>query len=107
MHRFKVKLDWHGDFRRPPKNIENGYSKIRSAIEDKARILNMDIRWKDSGGCCDGNNIAKHCVVIDTMGAQGSNIHSPDEMVDIDSLVKRSQMLFLLLSDIAVGKYHV
>ena len=40
------------------------------------------MHWQDTGGVCDGNNIAACGVpVLDTMGALGGSIHSPDEFL--------------------------
>lgn len=57
------------------------------------------IDWRDSGGVCDGNNIAACGVpVIDTMGACGEFIHSPQEYLDTASLVLKARLTALVLA---------
>ena len=60
--------------------------------------------WQDSGGCCDGNNLAQHgLAVLDTLGVRGGAIHSADEYILLDSLSERASLSALLLMDLAQG----
>ena len=53
---------------------------------------------KDTGGCCDGNNLYEYGLVnIDTLGVRGGKIHSPEEFVCLDSLTDRAKLSCLLL----------
>ena len=62
------------------------------------------LQWQDTGGVCDGNNIAACGVpVIDTMGARGDFIHSPQEYLDVGSLVPRARLTALVLHRIEKG----
>jgi len=64
--------------------------------------MKFTMDWKDSGGCCDGNNLAQHgLAVIDTLGVRGGNIHTADEFILLDSLVERATLSALLLADLA------
>ena len=70
--------------------------------------IGVDIKWKASGGCCDGNNIAAAGIpVIDTLGARGANIHSADEYVKLESLEERARLSAALLLRIAAGDIPV
>ena len=63
-----------------------------------AADLGQSFSRKDTGGVCDGNNIAACRVpVIDTMGACGGEIHSPREFLLVDSLVTRARLSALVL----------
>lgn len=94
----------HGSFGRPVKRICPATQKLFSRIQEIGRLLNLSIDWKDSGGCCDGNNLAHHgLAVIDTLGVRGGNIHSPNEYILLDSLVERATLSALLLHDLAQG----
>jgi glutamate carboxypeptidase len=64
--------------------------------------LGLDIGWRATGGVCDGNNIAAAGVpVVDTMGARGGAIHSPDEFLLVDSLAERAALSALTILRIA------
>jgi glutamate carboxypeptidase len=51
-----------------------------------------------TGGVCDGNNLqAAGCPTIDTLGVRGGGLHTPQEWIDLSSLVQRCQLLALLM----------
>ena len=67
--------------------------------------LGLTIDWQDSGGCCDGNNLAYHGLpVLDTLGVRGGDIHSSKEFILLDSLVERAALSTLLLVELARGE---
>ena len=67
--------------------------------------LGQNISWRDTGGVCDGNNIAACGVpVVDTMGARGGAIHSSDEFLIVGSLVERAQLSALTILRLAQGE---
>lgn len=97
-------LDIHGTFARPVKKITRATERLFERIQTVARSMGIAINWQDSGGCCDGNNIAAHGVpVIDTLGVRGGKIHSSEEYVLLDSLTERTLLSSLLLHDLAKG----
>ncbi len=97
-------LTVHGDFARPVKRVGKGTQNLFNRIAEVGKLIGLTINWKDSGGCCDGNNIAYHNVpVIDTLGVRGGHIHSPLEYILLDSLVERVLLSTLLLDDLARG----
>jgi len=64
--------------------------------------------WKDTGGVCDGNNIAACGVpVLDTMGALGGAIHSPDEFMLASSLDARARLTALVMHRLDKGGLRV
>jgi glutamate carboxypeptidase len=80
--------------------LENFFRALKSVGAE----LGVDISWKATGGCCDGNNIAAAGIpVIDTLGVRGANIHSADEYARLDSLEERARLSALLLLRIAAG----
>jgi glutamate carboxypeptidase len=88
-----VTVDAHGGFARPPKPIDPAAARLFSLVENAGADLGLHITHRDSGGVCDGNNIAACGVpVIDTMGVRGGAIHSSDEYMYVDSLVERAQL---------------
>ena len=94
----------HGGFGRPVKRVNQGTENLFTRIKELGHELDLTIDWSDSGGCCDGNNLAKHGLpVIDTLGVRGDNIHTSNEYVLLDSLVERAALSALLLVDLAQG----
>lgn len=97
-------LSVHGAFSRPVKRVCTATERLFARIQNIGKELGLSIDWKDSGGCCDGNNLARHgLAVIDTLGVRGGNIHSTDEYILLDSLTERATLSALLLTDLAQG----
>ncbi|WP_133127834.1 hydrolase [Legionella nagasakiensis] len=97
-------LTIHGHFGRPVKRVTSATERLFKRIQHVGKELNLVIDWQDSGGCCDGNNLARHGLpVIDTLGVRGGHIHSTNEYILLDSLVERATLSALLLVDLAQG----
>jgi glutamate carboxypeptidase len=97
-----VRITLHGGWGRPPKRQP---MKLLNFVRRCGADLGQEIVWKDSGGVCDGNNIAACGVpVVDTMGVRGGAIHSPDEYLIVDSLAERAQLSVLTLLRLARGE---
>lgn len=95
-------LDVHSSFGRPVKKVNTITVELFQRLQKLSASLNMEFDWQDSGGCCDGNNYARHgLAVLDTLGVLGGNIHSPEEYILLDSLVSRAALSALLLADLA------
>lgn len=91
----------HGSFNRPPKPIDAGAAKLFALVQAVGKDLSIPIGWRDTGGVCDGNNIAAQGVpVIDTMGVRGGAIHSADEYMIVDSLAERAALSAVAISRI-------
>lgn len=94
----------HGGFARPPKPMTPELEAFFKAVKALGAELGLDIGWRDTGGVCDGNNIAAAGIpVIDTLGVRGANIHSAAEYVKLDSLEERAKLSALLLLRVAAG----
>ncbi len=88
-----VHVHMHGSFARPPKIIDAGAARLFALVEQAGADLGLNISHKDTGGVCDGNNIAACGVpVVDTMGVRGGSIHSSDEYLLVDSLAERARL---------------
>jgi len=97
-----VAIHIHGGFGRPPKPIDGQAEKLYRLVQSSAAALGQTIGWLPTGGVCDGNNIAACGIpVVDTMGARGGAIHSPDEYLIVDSLAERAQLTTLVLLRLA------
>ena len=97
-----VRIHLHGSFNRPPKPLDPGAEKLFNLVKQAGADLGLAIAWKATGGVCDGNNIAACGVpVVDTMGARGGAIHSPDEFLIPESLPERAALSALTILRIA------
>lgn len=97
-------LSVHGSFGRPVKRVCSATERLFHRVQNIGKELGLAIDWKDSGGCCDGNNLARHgLAVLDTLGVRGGNIHSTEEYILLDSLSERACLSALLLADLAEG----
>ncbi|WP_343613070.1 hydrolase [Novosphingobium sp.] len=95
-------LHRHGSFARPPKPVDAPGQRLLELVRTCGRLLGQEIGWKDTGGVCDGNNIAACGVpVVDTMGVRGGSIHSSDEYLIAESLGERAALSALLLCRLA------
>ncbi|TAL61485.1 MAG: hydrolase [Legionella sp.] len=104
LQRADYTLSVHGHFGRPVKRVCAGTERLFQRIQKVGQELGLTINWQDSGGCCDGNNLAQHgLAVIDTLGVRGGNIHSAEEYILLDSLAERAALSALLLVDLAQG----
>lgn len=99
-----VQIQLHGSFGRPPKSIDANAERLFALVAGAGADLGEQLAWADTGGVCDGNNIAACGVpVIDTMGARGDFIHSPQEYLEVDSLVPRAKLTALVLRRLDKG----
>jgi glutamate carboxypeptidase len=97
-----VQVAVHGSFNRPPKPVDAGAARLFALVERCGADLGLTIARRDTGGVCDGNNIAAAGVpVIDTMGVRGGAIHSPDEYLLVDSLAERAGLSALTILRLA------
>jgi glutamate carboxypeptidase len=100
-----VKIRVHGGLGRPPKPIDAQARKLFELVRRCGADLGQDISWRDTGGVCDGNNIAACGVpVVDTMGARGGAIHSEDEYLIVESLAERASLSALAIMRLAAGE---
>ena len=102
-----VTLHLHGGFGRPPKPMDAKAERLFGLVRQCGADLGLSIGWRDTGGVCDGNNIAACGVpVVDTMGVRGGSIHSDAEFLLADSLPERARLSALSLWRIAQGQFQ-
>lgn len=93
----------HGGFNSPPKTLASA-APMPDYLTDCGRQLGIDVRFRPTGGVCDGNKLAAAGLPnIDTLGPRGGAIHSPDEYLLTDSLTERAKLTALLLLRLAAG----
>src|SRR5690606_18626197 len=61
-----------GGFHSPPKRIDHRYAALHQQLAQAAGWLGREIRWRDTGGACDGSKLAAAGLInVDTMGPVG------------------------------------
>jgi glutamate carboxypeptidase len=99
-----VRIIMHGGWGRPPKPMTPAAEQLFRLVARCGEDLGQTIGWRDSGGVCDGNNIAACGVpVVDTMGVRGGSIHSSEEYLIVDSLAERAKLSALTILRLAAG----
>ncbi|MBX3562157.1 MAG: hydrolase [Sphingomonas sp.] len=100
-----VSVHVHGGFARAPKPLDDRALALFGLVKRCGADLGQDIDWRDTGGVCDGNNIAACGVpVVDTMGVRGGAIHSDQEFLIAASLAERAQLSALTILRLAKGE---
>ena len=100
----EVGISVHGGITRPPRPVDPQAEKLFDLVSGCCAQLEQPFTVADSGGVCDGNNIAACGVpVVDTMGVRGGAIHSPGEFLVIASLAERAALSALVLHRLATG----
>jgi glutamate carboxypeptidase len=100
-----VKIHRHGGFARAPKPLDAKAERLFGLVRQAGADLGQRIEWRDTGGVCDGNNIAACGVpVVDTMGARGGAIHSDQEFLIVESLTERARLSALTILRLANGE---
>jgi len=97
---FRVEL--HGEFQSLPKAWTTATEQLAQRVVAAGRVAGRSIAWKNTGGVCDGNKLASAGLAnIDTLGPDGDGLHSPNEWVDLSSLVPAIKTLVILIADYA------
>jgi len=95
-----------GGFTRPPKPMAPPNARLFEMTRAAGAALGLEIRWRDTGGVCEGNNLwAAGCPNVDTLGVRGGNIHSAQEFAILSSLVERARLSTVLLLKFASGEF--
>ncbi len=101
-----IRLTRHGGFNRPPKPLSPANTALMAALAACGAALGITVRYKPTGGCCEGNNLAAAGLPnVDTLGVRGGNIHSDQEFALVDSFVERAKLSALILMAFADGQF--
>jgi glutamate carboxypeptidase len=94
-----------GGFSAPPKVLDEATTRLLGAAARCGRDVGLDLKWRDTGGTCDGNRLAAAGLPnVDSLGPRGGALHSPDEFLLLDSLVERAKLTAVLLTRLAAGE---
>ncbi len=101
-----IRIEITGGFASPPKPLGQEYLALLEKVRECGLQLGLDLNWESSGGVSDGNKLAAAGLPnVDTLGAVGGNIHSPQEFLVLGSLVERSKLAALLLMQLGSGEW--
>lgn len=97
-----ITVNLHGDFKSPPKPMNAEIESMQKRIESCGERIGIEIKWRGTGGACDGNRFADAGLPnIDTLGPSGDFIHSDREFLIPASLVPRAKLAALVLTSFA------
>lgn len=91
-------------FNRPAKPLIPATEALALRARGVAEDLGQSLPFEKTGGVCDGNIMQDAGLpTIDTVGVRGGGLHTPDEWIDLTSLVERCQMLAILVARLSAG----
>lgn len=100
-------MSLEGNFHRPVKAMNERQVGMFELLKSCGSSLDLDISWKPTGGCCEGNNLAGAGLInIDTLGVRGGHIHSSQEFACIDSFTERAELCALLMARLIQHKRY-
>ncbi len=98
----KLEIELSGNFNRKAKVPDARLEKLYKSLQECAREMGLEIKLRNTGGCCDGNNLWEHGLAnIDTLGVRGGSIHSDAEYVLLDSIEERIELSYRFLVKLA------
>lgn len=87
---------------RPAKPATPDVMKLAEKAAAVAADLEQRLPFGRTGGVCDGNILQDEGLpVIDTLGVRGGGLHTPQEWIDLTSLVDRCKLLAILIARLA------
>lgn len=91
-------------FNRPAKPLTPAVEALGLRARAVAEALGQRLPFKSTGGVCDGNVMQSAGLpTIDTLGVRGGGLHTPDEWIELSSLVERCQLLAILVARLSAG----
>jgi glutamate carboxypeptidase len=69
-----------------------GTTALLALVQEAGRELGLTLAGIPTGGGSDGNHTAQDAPTIDGLGPQGSFAHSPDEYIELGSVIQRAQV---------------
>lgn len=99
-----IELTVRTAFNRPAKPLTPGVEALARRARAVSEDLGRPLPFGRTGGVCDGNNLqAEGLPTADTLGVRGGGLHTPQEWIELDSLVERCQLAAVLMHRLAAG----
>lgn len=90
---------------RPPMTMTDKTRGLMRLMDEKGTAKGMAMKWVKTGGGSDGNFIAfEGCAVIDGAGPAGEGVHSDSEVMHIDTIENRLEILVETIREICKEK---
>ena len=91
-------------FNRPAKPLTPAVQRLAELARAAAEDLGQKLPFGRTGGVCDGNILqSEGLATVDTLGVRGGGLHTPQEWIDLSSLVERCQLLAVLIARLSAG----
>jgi glutamate carboxypeptidase len=91
-------------FNRPAKPLTPETKALAELARATAEDLGQKLPFGKTGGVCDGNILQDQGLpTIDTLGVRGGGLHTPQEWIEVASLVERCQLVAVMVGRIAAG----
>ncbi len=101
----RTQVEIQGRFGFPPMAKTPAIAKMAEWAKEVARELGFEIQDQATGGASDANNVAQFGIpVLDGLGPIGGLDHSPEEYIERDSLIPRTQLLAGLLETLCARR---
>jgi glutamate carboxypeptidase len=102
-----ISMHLHEGSARLPKIIDKHTEELFQWISNCANDLGQKIAMRPTKGVSDGNILSNFGLAnIDTLGAIGGNIHTPEEYINVSSLVQRAKLCALLLMKVSNSEFN-
>lgn len=89
---------------RPAKPLTPQVERLALMARAAAEDLGQSLPFGKTGGVCDGNILQDEGLpTIDTLGVRGGGLHTPNEWIELDSLVERCQLLAVLIARLSAA----
>lgn len=86
-------------FNRPAKPANAQVLRLAAVARSAAEDLGQRLPFGKTGGVCDGNILQDAGLpTIDTLGVRGGGLHTPQEWIELGSLVERCQLTAVLIA---------
>ena len=86
-----------GEVSTPPWQTNDGTRRMLAILNEAGSSLGLSFVGVTTGGGSDGNRTAQLIPTLDGLGAVGSQMHSPEEYLEVASLQQRAALLALYL----------
>jgi glutamate carboxypeptidase len=97
----RVRVELAGGINRGPMVKSKKTEEMLEIIKRAGQLLNIEIKHRGTGGASDGNFVsAKGVPVVDGMGPDGGDYHSPQEYIYKESLVSKTKLTALTIIEL-------
>ena len=86
-----------GEISTPPWQTNEGTRRMLGLLNEAGSPLGLSFAGVTTGGGSDGSRTAQSIPTLDGLGAVGSQMHSPEEYLDVPSLRQRAALLALFM----------